>query len=170
MWVETVFPGMWRRSLFEEIGAFDPEMVANEDNEFSYRIRRSGRRIWYDPSIVVEYVPRGSLRQLFGQYRNYGFGKIRVWRKHHGGLRWRHLVPATWLALVVVGGLLAWVLAPFRLVFLGLVVAYIAIIVGESVRLRRVGGSVSRIAAALMTLHLAYAVGSWKGLSEMLRR
>ena len=85
-WVETVFPGFWRRELFDRVGQFDPAMIANEDNEFSLRIRKAGGRIWYDPEIRVEYVPRATLDGLFHQYRLYGLGKVRVLRKHGGGL------------------------------------------------------------------------------------
>ncbi len=169
-WVETVFPGMWRRSLFDEIGLFDPDMVANEDNELSYRIRRSGGRIRYDPSIVVRYIPRGSLRQLFKQYHSYGFGKVRVWRKHHGGLRWRHLVPPVWLAFLVVVGLLGLLTPPLRVAWLGVVLVYLALVMAESIRLRRAGASTARVAAALVTLHFAYAIGIWSGIFEMGRR
>ena len=163
-WVETVFPGFWRLELFEHIGLFDPDMVANEDNEFSLRIRKAGGRIWYDPAIRVEYAPRATLGALFTQYRRYGLGKVRVLRKHRGGLRWRHLVPAAWVAFLVLGAVLSVLVRPLLIPWLLGIAAYVAAVVAAGIRLRRLGVAWWRISAALATLHLAYGIGTWQGL------
>lgn len=163
-WVETVFPGFWRRELFDRIGIFDPDMIANEDNELSFRIRKAGGRIWFDPAIRVDYIPRGGLGGLFNQYRMYGLGKMRVLRKHGGGLRWRHWVPAAWVAFLVADGLLSIPVPGFAAVWLLAVVLYAIVLLIAGLRLRRNGTDWWRIVTALATLHLAYGVGTWQGL------
>lgn len=164
-WVETVFPGFWLREVFDRVGLFDPKMLVNEDNELSYRIREAGGRIWYDPAIAVEYVPRASLPALFHQYRRYALGKMRVLRKHHGGVRWRHLVPAAWLGFLIGGGI-ATVFAPaLRLIWLAGIALYLGTILIASLRLSGPGMAWWRVAAALMTLHTAYGLGIWQGLA-----
>ena len=163
-WAETVFPGFWRRELFDQIGMFDPTMIANEDNELSLRIREAGGRIWYDPEIRVEYVPRATLGGLFRQYRMYGLGKMRVLGKHRGGLRWRHVVPAAWVAFLIVGGGLSLAFgftAPFWLAGLA---TYTTTVVVAALRLHRGSAGWWRIAAAFATLHVAYGLGTWQGL------
>jgi succinoglycan biosynthesis protein ExoA len=164
-WVETVFPGLWRRELFDRIGLFDPGMIANEDNELSLRIRKAGGRIWFDPAIGVEYVPRSSLGDLFRQYRRYGLGKMRVLRKHRGGLRWRHFVPAALVAFLVIGAALA-PLVPIApaLWIIGLAVYALAIALA-GIRLARADTPWWFISAALVTLHVAYGIGTWQGLA-----
>lgn len=168
--VEAVFPGMWRRSLFDAVGLFDPEMIANEDNEFSYRIRKAGGTIWFDPSIEIQYFPRGDLRQLFRQYRGYGFGKVRVLRKHRGGLRWRHFVPAAWVSFLVAGGVVAVVIPAWRSAWLGGLALYGLVVGAESVRIAPPGVSPLRTFAALATMHAAYGAGFWQGVLEPLKR
>jgi succinoglycan biosynthesis protein ExoA len=164
-WVETVFPGFWRRELFDRIGLFDPTMIANEDNELSLRIRKAGGRIWFDPAIGVEYVPRSSLGDLFRQYRRYGLGKMRVLHKHRGGLRWRHFVPAALVAFLVVGAALA-PLVPIAaaLWIIGLALYALAIALA-GIRLARSDTPWWSISAALVTLHVAYGLGTWQGLA-----
>ncbi len=164
-WVETVFPGFWRRELFDRVGQFDPAMIANEDNEFSLRIRKAGGRIWYDPEIRVEYVPRATLDGLFHQYRLYGLGKIRVLRKHRGGLRWRHLVPALWVAFLVVGGILSLVVQRIAALWLVGLAAYTTTIVVAGLRLQRGDAAWWRIVPAFATIHVAYGIGTWQGLA-----
>jgi GT2 family glycosyltransferase len=168
-WVETVFPGMWPRWVFDRVGMFDPRMVANEDNEFSYRIHLGGGRIWFDPDIKVKYIPRGSLASLFHQYRRYGFGKLRVWRKHHGGLRWRHLVPPAWVAWLVLGGAGALVQPAIAVIWAGSIAAYVAVIVGAALFAADRDTPWWLIAASFATLHLAYGIGVWHGLVDRTR-
>lgn len=164
-WVETVFPGFWRLELFEHVGLFDQDMVANEDNEFSLRIHQAGGRIWYDPAIRVEYSPRATLGALFRQYRLYGLGKMRVLRKHRGGLSWRHLVPAMWVAFLTLGAILSVLVPPPGIPFLLGVVSYLVVIVVAGIRLQRPDISWWHISAALATLHLAYGTGTWQGVA-----
>jgi GT2 family glycosyltransferase len=164
-WVEAVFPGFWRRELFDRIGLFDPAMIANEDNELSLRIRKVGGRIWFDPAIQVEYLPRSSLGDLFRQYRLYGLGKMRVLRKHRGGLRWRHFVPAAWVAFLILGATLTPLSSLVAAIWLIGLALYALAITLAGVRLAKAGGPWWHIMAALVTLHLAYGIGTWQGLA-----
>ena len=81
-WVDTVYMGAWRREVFERVGRFDEEMVRNQDDELSYRIRERGGRILLDPSIRSRYYPRTTPRTLWRQYFQYGYWKVRVMQKH----------------------------------------------------------------------------------------
>jgi hypothetical protein len=100
-WVDTVTYGCWRRETLLRIGMFDPSLVRNQDDELNLRLTRAGGRIWQTPRIVMFYHPRSSLRNLFLQYFQYGFWKVRVIRKHRIPASSRHLVPGLfvlWLA------------------------------------------------------------------------
>jgi succinoglycan biosynthesis protein ExoA len=93
--IDVVYLGCWRRQIFERIGLFDEELVRNQDDEFSFRLIRSGGRIWQSPRIKSWYTPRGSLWALFSQYAQYGYWKVRVIQKHRIPASPRHLVPAS---------------------------------------------------------------------------
>jgi succinoglycan biosynthesis protein ExoA len=100
--VDTVYLGCWRRSLFGEVGMFDPGLVRNQDDEFNFRLRLAGKRVWQSPRIVSWYTPRASIRALFRQYMQYGFWKVVVIRKHRGLASWRHAVPALFVGSLLV--------------------------------------------------------------------
>jgi GT2 family glycosyltransferase len=164
--VETVFPGMWPRWVFERVGLFDPEMTFNEDNELSLRIRRAGGRIWMDPAIRVSYTPRGSLAGLWRQYFGYARGKLQVWRKHRGGLRWRHLVPPAFVAAITLG-LVGGMALPWLWGAAGLaVVVYLVVMGGGSIVLSA-GREAHLVLAALATMHVAYGLGFWRGTVDL---
>jgi GT2 family glycosyltransferase len=161
---ETVFPGMWPREVLERVGLFDPELVRNQDDELSYRIRAAGGQIWYDPRLVVAYEPRGSIGGLFRQYRQYGMWKIRVFQKHHGAVRPRQVVPAAWVGTMV-GGLVVGVVWPVGLVIAGAALAsYAVVMTVAGVRMPGRDVPVARVVAALAALHLGYGIGMWHGL------
>jgi succinoglycan biosynthesis protein ExoA len=164
MWAETVFLGMWPRWVFERVGLFDEELVRNQDDEFSYRIRKAGGRIWFDPRIVTNYSPRGTLSGLFSQYRQYAMWKVRVLQMHPGALRWRHWVPMLLVAFVF-GSAVIGIWWPFA--WLGTVAGlgtYFAAVTVASRRLRRSGVSMRSLVATFLTLHSAYGLGFWQGL------
>ena len=169
-WAETAFPGMWHRWVFERVGAFDVAMAYNEDNELSHRILAAGGRIWFEASIVVSYVPRGSLRGVFTQYRRYGRGKLGVFRKHRGALRWRHLVPPAWVAWVPGSALVGFIL-PAAWLALGVSVAvYVGVLLAAAAWGRRPGDPVVLTVAAYAAIHAGYGIGVWQGLLDLVRR
>jgi len=106
-WVDTVFPGVFHREVFDRIGGFDEELVRNQDDEFNFRLLQAGGRIWLDPSILVTYYVRSSFRSLWRQYFQYGFYKVRVIQKRRQVASWRHLVPAAFVSGLVFTSLLS---------------------------------------------------------------
>jgi len=100
-WVDTVTYGCWRKTTLLRLGLFDEKLVRNQDDELNYRIIRSGGRIWQTPKIRSWYYPRSNLSGIFQQYMQYGYWKVRVIQKHRVPASLRHLVPGTFVALVL---------------------------------------------------------------------
>lgn len=168
-WVESVFPGIWPRSVFETIGMFDPAMTANEDNELSLRIREAGGRIWYDPSIRVRYWPRASLGALFTQYRRYARGRMAVYRKHRSGLDWRHLLPPILVAWIALGWSAALAHPIGLAVWLGSLVAYLLVVAAGSLATVGAKANPLLVTAAVVTMHVAYGIGMVQGAVDGFR-
>jgi glycosyltransferase involved in cell wall biosynthesis len=91
--VDTVPFGSFRRTLIEQIGLFDESLLTNEDYEFNARVRKSGGKIWLDPSIRSVYFARSTFLELIQQYWRYGFWKWRMLRRYPDTLRWRQALP-----------------------------------------------------------------------------
>ena len=89
-----VYLGAWRRKLFDEIGYFDERLKRNQDDEFHYRARSLGKRIYLNPEIKSYYYPRSSLSKLINQYFQYGLFKPVVLRKIKSEIKLRHLIPS----------------------------------------------------------------------------
>lgn len=156
---ESVYLGAWQRSVFEDIGVFDEALLRNQDDEFHYRARAHGKRIYQNPAIRSMYYPRDSFGKLFRQYRQYGFYKPLVFQKVQQGLRVRHLIPAAFVVYLLslpLGWFTGWWLAPL-LVYL-LLNLFFSLTANGSLQVR--------LAALLTypTLHVAYGVGFLHGL------
>lgn len=102
MTVDTVPFGCFQRDLWRELGGFDEYLHTNEDYDFNYRARQSGRCVFLDPRIRSTYFARPTLRALATQYLRYGWWKAQMLRKYPESLRWRQAVPATFVALTAV--------------------------------------------------------------------
>lgn len=98
---DTVFGGVYRREVFDRVGLFDEELTRNQDDEFNLRLNRAGGKIWQSPRIRSWYSPRNSLGDLFRQYTQYGYWKVRVIQKHRMPASVRHLIPGTFVFFVL---------------------------------------------------------------------
>lgn len=71
-YVKSVFHPAYRREVFDKVGFFNENLGRTEDNEMSYRIRKAGYRILYDPDIISWQFGRDTLRAMLKQ--KYGNG------------------------------------------------------------------------------------------------
>src|SRR5438876_5025635 len=74
--VDTVQCGVYRRTALDDVGHFDPSLIAGEDEELNWRLRCSGYRIVLDTRIRFHYVARSSWLAAFRQYRGYGRARV----------------------------------------------------------------------------------------------
>lgn len=167
--VDTVYLGCWPRAVFERIGGFDEVLVRNQDDEHNLRLRLAGGRIWQSPLIHSLYHPRNSLYHLFAQQRQYGYWRPFVVRKHGQAGSVRQLVPAAFVAAL---GLFALCLPWTALPLAALVALYAAYVALASVSAARSAGRwqlLARLPVVIAAYHLAYGLGTWRGLWDVLR-
>lgn len=91
---DHVYLGAWKRKLFDEIGYFDEKLIRNQDDEFHYRAKSFGKKIYLSSEIISYYFPRKTFRSLFKQYFEYGLFKPIVLKKIKSEIKLRHLIPA----------------------------------------------------------------------------
>ena len=170
--VDTVYLGMWPRSVFERVGLFDEELVRNQDDEFNYRLRKAGGRIVLNPAMRSWYQNRQDLAHLLTQYYQYGQWKVRVLQKHPRQMSWRHFVPPAFVAGMATLGIASSRL-PAALVLLQVVGGlYLGGILAAAIwqsRRRGVAG-VLATGLALICLHVAWGAGFLTGLIKFVDR
>lgn len=168
--VDSVPFGAFPMEVFERLGGFDEELVRNQDDEFTFRILRSGGMVWFDPSIASTYHSRATLSSLWRQYHQYGVFKVRVAQKHGGFAAPRHLAPGALVAglaaSLVVGVVFRRPIVP-GVLWGGYVGASGALAAREG---RRRSAPLLRTAMAVWALHLGYGTGFWRGVWRFRKR
>ena len=99
--IDTVYLGCWQRNLFAELGMFDPELVRNQDDEFNYRMRIAGKKLWQSRKIKCVYHTRETIKKLFWQYIQYSYWKVKVIKKHRRIASIRHIIPTIFILSLV---------------------------------------------------------------------
>ena len=159
--VDTVHGGCWRREQLLGLGGFDEDMVRNQDDELSFRLRKAHGRIVRSSAIAVKYWVRDRYGRLFLLFAQFGYWKVRVVQKHPQQSSLRHFIPSLFLLAVLAGAVAAPFTAIGRWLGLGLVSAYaLAIALAALVEARRTRWQLwPGIALALPTMHLGYGGG-----------
>ncbi len=159
-----------RRSEFERLGGFDESLYPNEENAFLDRLASEGRRLWYDPDLIVYRYPRRTIAAFLLMFFRYGRGRGEQVRRHPSRGSLPNFVPALFVLYLSVlatacavseepAALLrspaAW---PFWL--------YFAFLGGFLLKVALTQGMLAGVLAApLMGLaHFVYGAGLWKGL------
>jgi len=125
--VDTVPFGAFKRELLALVGLFDETLLTNEDYEFNARIRKSGGKVWLDPSIRSIYFSRSNLPELAKQYFRYGYWKWKMLRRYPGTLRLRQALPPLFV-LSLLGLMIAgFFLLTIRIIFLAEIIVYMLI-------------------------------------------
>jgi DNA-binding NtrC family response regulator len=68
--------------VLRELGGWDEDMVTNQDYEFDYRVRASGRELLFDPAMRIDWRCPATIKGFFRQYRRYGRGKVNTLVRH----------------------------------------------------------------------------------------
>ena len=174
--VDTVFLGVFGREALDAAGGFDESLLRNEDYELNWRLRARGGTVWFDPALVVDYRPRGSLRALARQYFDYGRWKRVVLGRHPRSLKLRQAAPPLLLAalaasaaLAVAGGLAGGAAPDTARSLMGAAAVcpagYGLLLAGASaaVGLRRRCAGAVLLPVVAATIHLAWAAGFFAG-------
>jgi succinoglycan biosynthesis protein ExoA len=160
--VDTVPFGAFKRELLALIGFFDESLLTNEDYEFNARIRRSGGKIWLDPSIRSVYFARPTLAKLARQYTRYGFWKWRMLRRYPETVRWRQALPPLFVMSLIGGAVLAIFLPIFRFLLAAEIFLYLIALaaagVQAAVRQKKIY-LVIGLPLAIATMHITWGAG-----------
>ncbi len=153
----------YRKSVFVEMGAFDPAFYPGEEMIASHRTQQLGHTLLFLPRAYVYHYPRQTLARFWRQMHGYGATRIRLMR---AGVEVEPatLVPMLWVASLIALGALGFFWR-FAWTLLGLdVLAYLvvdALIAAEVVAsTRRVRDAA--LLALVPVMHIAYGLAEWR--------
>jgi glycosyltransferase involved in cell wall biosynthesis len=164
---DTVYLGTFKKEALVAAGGFDERFTRAQDWELNFRLRSNGGIVWFDPSLIVTYRPRSTLKALAKQYFQYGRWRRAVSRSHKGSVNYRYLAPPTAVVILVlslVGGLFI-----HSILFTPLLTYFLAILVG-SLAIGKTWKEKVALPAVLMTMHLVWGIGYLTSPKNLLRQ
>lgn len=159
--VDTVYMGMWPRSVFERIGLFDTELVRNQDDELNYRLRKAGGRVFITTRMRSFYQNRQSIRTLVRQFFQYGMWKVRVLQKHAMQMSPRHFVPPLFVLSLGITALLAPIVPQAGWLCAAIAIAYGAALAAATAQVGRQHGwrHTPLVLLAFTIMHVCWGSG-----------
>lgn len=163
---DSVPYGCYRRSYLLELGLYDEELARNEDDDLNIRLRRAGGNIYQSPHIRSWYTPRSSLKDLFRQYWQYGYWKVRVLQKHGAPMALHPLIPGIFVASLILLALSAPLFSSAGFGLIVLLITYLSsAVVASFLTAARAGWLLLPLLPAVFTsYHLGYGMGFLVGV------
>jgi succinoglycan biosynthesis protein ExoA len=179
--VETVWPGCFRKEVFAKAGYIDQRRSRTEDLEFNTRLRRAGFTIYLSPLIGAWYYCRTTLGETWRQRWADGYEIARFLPDNPAAPRPRHFAPLAFVSGLLLSGSLALAAPGLRSPALGLLISEVAAYLAASffftISAARPGTgrttkaeqpvtarSYMMLPVVFATLHFSYGLGSLWGL------
>lgn len=165
--VDTVPFGLFRRSLFTEVGYFDERLARMEDYEFNSRLRVSGHTVWLNPAIQCSYYNQPSFGAfLHKQFFHEAPYNVYLWYLAPYAFAIRHAITAAFVAGIVSGCIFAPFLPLIRWVFAAIACLYITLAIvaslQQSLRYRRAMHFFT-LPFSFFSFHFIHGLGMWWG-------
>lgn len=148
--VETVYLGVFRRSVLDEVGGFSEVWLRGQDWELNQRIIKAGHKVWFDQRLSVGYYPRSTFTALAKQFFSTGVWRGALTKANPGDSAARYWVPPL-LVLASLFGL------PFFLYLMAIV--FYTLFFAELPTSQKL-----RLLLVLPTMHFSWGLGFWWGL------
>ncbi len=167
MYTSALFCGMYKREVYDKVGKYNELLPRSEDNDMTYRIRKAGYKLCYNPDIVFYQQTRNTFSKMIKQkYLNgYWIGKTMGVSPKCFSLF--HFVPF----LFVLGIIFTTVLAILGLPLLAILMwsAYALFVVLSTVIEFVKKPSLTKLLLPIifLLLHTAYGIGTLLGLIVM---
>lgn len=169
MEVDTVPFGCFKKSVFNQYGLFNNQLVRNQDIELNKRIIKSGGKIVLLPEPYIIYYARETFNGI--AENNFATGLWNILTiyitKDFNSISLRHLIPLLFLLSLVVPLILMVFNVYFGLISLLSLISYLILIVSVSIRILDNTTTLFNLIVAFIVLHFSYGFGSLLGLFRL---
>ena len=155
-----------KRQLFNKIGGFDASLLTAEDAKLCFEARKLGKKVIYDPGVLVYHHRRSLFGPHLRQMWVYGRDKAKLVKKFFSGDKLFYFLPSLFVLALAFGFLVSfnpWIdFQLFRSLYVGAMALYVLIVAAASLvkGLKRSW----LIFPGIILTHIAYGLGFLYGL------
>ena len=164
--VDTVPFGLYKRSVFKDVGYYNAKLIRNHDIELSKRILKKGLKIYLIPDVVCYYFARDNFKDLAkNNFQNGLWNILTVYiTKSLRSLSIRHYVPLLFILALLLPVVIAVIaFPPFILITIAVFSLYILSLLFVSFKLTRKPELFFNIIWSFIVIHFSYGLGSLVG-------
>lgn len=165
---DTVTSPMYPKWVFEKIGYFDEELTRNQDDDFNFRVAKAGGKIYYENEMSLKYYVRGSYKNLWKQFLQYGYWKVYVNKKHKTVTTIRQLVPFLFVCFLLFSPSLFLINTILGFGGLGVIGFYMLLTIFVSIQISSSLSDFFRTVIIFPILHVSYGWGYLRGIESFL--
>ena len=156
-----------RRDIFEEINGFDSDYYPGEDTKLCLDItRKAGKRIVYDPEVLVYHHRRPLFKKHLKQISNYARHRGYFMKKlPETSLRPAYLIPLAFVLGLILGPVIS-IFIPFcRYIYIGVLCLYALLDLLTTFHIKHIGASILAF-FGLFATHVVYGIFTVVGLFQ----
>jgi glycosyltransferase involved in cell wall biosynthesis len=162
------FP-VFRIDVFRNYGLYDESLIKNQDDEFCFRIRQGGEKVYISPKAKSSYYARENPISLFKQYYQYGFWRVAVLAKHKIPISYRQQIPIFFYTTILVLAILGFIQSNLLLAMILPITYLLTIFIFSLPILFLKNFRVFLLhQIAIIILHLSYALGFFMGIQRFI--
>ena len=171
-YVDTVPFGTFRKELFDKIGYFNEELIRSEDNEFNYRIRKNGGKVYLFNETEIIYYPRDTIYRLMKMGFQNGEWATYTGYIIPGTMGIRHFIPLLFVLGLIAGIIItALHLKALTIAFFSVLAIYFIIDLLFTLKSVIKDGIEQLICFIIYPLfHISYGIGSIFGIFKILKK
>ena len=163
-YVDTVAFGAYKKEVFDKIGLFDEDLIRNQDDEFNFRVIKSGYKIKLSRNIKAKYYVRSGFKKLFIQYFQYGYWKVIANKKHRTVTTIRQIFPPAFVLFILLGLLFSIILHPIFICYFIIIFFYFILSLFFALKKSFKLNMIFKILISFWILHFSYGLGYIKAL------
>ncbi len=153
-----------RKKDFLDAGGFDSKYWGGEDTQVCYSLLKTGKKMIYDPSVVVYHYPRETLSKHLKQTSFWGIWRGFFMRIHtKNSFKLVFIIPPLFILWLVVGGILSLLFKPISYLYLLSLILYVLFLLIIGIRTKSFRLFLPVIVTTALT-HFIYGVGFIKGI------
>ena len=164
--VDTVPFGAYRREIFNKIGYFDENLIRNLDDEFNFRARKEGFKIFLSKKIKTYYPVRSDLKKFFNQFYQYGYWKVYVNMKHRCITSFRQVIPFLFVMFLFAGLTLSLFYNMIAIIYFSIIFLYLLLGFFATYKQKMKFKSRLKTVYSFIILHIAYGFGYANGIGD----
>ncbi|MFH1551434.1 MAG: glycosyltransferase family 2 protein [bacterium] len=169
-WVDTVFGGCYKKSIFEKIGMFNEKLIRGQDIELNKRLKEAGGKILLAPDIIATYFPQSTFFGFLKHNFIDGYWTIYPLKFNIKLFSSRHLIPLFFFLALFGGFLLSLVFGFGKILFFSISAIYVLanLFFSLEIIVKNESENLLSLMITFFNRHFFYGLGSFWGIIILL--